>query len=182
MATQTQALEAGGGEQDGVVLAFLKLAQASVDVAAQGVDIQVRIDRAQLRLAAQTGSADAGAGRKIAQTRVLARNESVPRVLPLRDGDQLETGGQVHGHILDRVHGEVGAAFRHGRFQLLHEQTLATDARERRIENLVALGGHAEQLDLQTRVQFQEAGLDVFGLPQGKLALARGDDDFFRHD
>jgi len=41
------------------------------------------------------------------------------------------------------VHGEIGAAFRHRRFQFLHEQSLAADARERGIEDLIALGGHA---------------------------------------
>jgi hypothetical protein len=41
MRSPSQALEAGGGQHDGVVLAFVELAQAGVEVAAQRLDLQV---------------------------------------------------------------------------------------------------------------------------------------------
>ena len=53
-----QALQARRGENDGVVLAFVQLAQAGVEVAAQGFDLQVGAQRLQQHLAAQAGCAD----------------------------------------------------------------------------------------------------------------------------
>ena len=38
---KTQTLEPGGGQHDGVVFAFLHLAQAGIHIAAQGKDLQV---------------------------------------------------------------------------------------------------------------------------------------------
>ena len=56
-----EALQAGAGEHDRVVLAGVELAQARVDVAAQFEHHEVRAQRAQLALAAQAGRADARA-------------------------------------------------------------------------------------------------------------------------
>ena len=41
-AVQAQALQAGGGKDDGIVIAVVELGQAGLDVAAQGFDGQVR--------------------------------------------------------------------------------------------------------------------------------------------
>ena len=42
------------------------------------------------------------------------------------------------------MHREVGAPLFHGDLELLDEQALAADLGERPVEDLVALGGHAE--------------------------------------
>jgi len=42
------------------------------------------------------------------------------------------------------MHSEMGSPFFHSDFEFLDEQTLAADFGERAIENLVALGRHAE--------------------------------------
>jgi hypothetical protein len=55
---EAEALQAGGGQHDGVVAAFVELAQAGVEIAAQRFDAQVRAQAQQLRDAAQTGTAD----------------------------------------------------------------------------------------------------------------------------
>jgi hypothetical protein len=88
---------------------------------------------------------------------------------------------QVHGHILDGVHRQVGAALRHGHFQFLDEQALAADAGQGRIQDLVALGGHAQEFHFQAGMQRHQARLDVFGLPERELAFPGGDDDFLGH-
>src|SRR5690606_40829985 len=66
------------------------------------------------------------------------------------------------------------AAIQQCLFQLLHEQALAADLGQRHIENLVALGGHAQQLNLQPGMELLQTRLDMFGLPQGQSALTGG--------
>ncbi|MPM74814.1 hypothetical protein SDC9_121803 [bioreactor metagenome] len=71
------------------------------------------------------------------------------------------------------MHGQIGTAFFQRQFQLLHEQALAADLGERAIQNLVTLGGHAQQPDaVAARLQQR---LHVLGLPHGQAAFARGD-------
>ncbi|MOA35661.1 hypothetical protein D3C78_1571300 [compost metagenome] len=76
------------------------------------------------------------------------------------------------------MHGDVGAAFLQRQLQFLHEQALAADLGQGLVEDLVALGGHAEDFHAERRVQRLQAGFDVFGLPHGKFAFAAGDDEF----
>ena len=59
-------------------------------------------------------------------------------------------------------------------FQFLDEQALATDLGQRRVEDLVTLGFHLDQLDFELGVEFAEAAADLFGLPQGKRTAASG--------
>ena len=49
------------GKNDGIVFALFQLAQARVDVAAQGMNLEVRAKRLELRLAAKAAGADARA-------------------------------------------------------------------------------------------------------------------------
>ena len=44
------------------------------------------------------------------------------------------------------MHGKMGATFLKRNLQLLDKQTLATDLRERLVEDLIAARGHAEEL------------------------------------
>ncbi len=62
---ETQADQAGGGEDDRVIFAGIQLGQARVDVAAQEADLQVRTPRQQLGLATQAGGADDAAQRQL---------------------------------------------------------------------------------------------------------------------
>ena len=174
---QAQALQAGGGQDDGVELAVVQFAQAGLHIAAQRLDHQMRKAGTQLRFAAQAGRAYHGAVRQLVQAGVAVGNQRVARVFALADGGQGKAFGQVHRHVLDGVHGDIGAAFLQGQFQLFHEQALAADFGQRLVEDLVALGGHAQDFHGQLRVQRLEAGFDVFGLPHGEFAFAAGDDE-----
>ena len=172
---QAQALEAGRGQHDAGVLAFVELAQAGVEVAAQGFDAQVGPQRLQQHGAAQAGGAHHGALRQVLQAGMAGRDPGVARVFALHHAGQCEALGQLHGHVLERMHGDVGAALFQRGFQLFHEQALAADLAQRAVQDLVALGGHAQQGDgVAARLQ---QGLDVFGLPQGQAAFAGGDGD-----
>jgi hypothetical protein len=108
---------------------------------------------------------------------VLVGDEGVEGHFALGDGDQRELGREGHRHVLHRMHGDVGGAVEERGFELLDEQALAAHLGQRPVEDLVAAGGHAQQLDGAGRVEGFEAGLDVLGLPQGEAAFTGGDDD-----
>ena len=151
---QVQALEAGGGQHDGVVPALVELAKPGVQVAAQGLDVQVGPQGLEQHQPAQAGRADHGALRQFGQRCKIIGHKGVARVFARQDAGQREAFGQVHRHVLERMHRQVGPAFAQRDFKLLDEQALAADLAERAVQNLVAQGGHAQQLDLpaQTRL------------------------------
>jgi hypothetical protein len=130
----------------------IKLAQAGVEVAAQALDHQLRVPGTQDGFATQTGGADDSAGRQLVEAGVLVRNEGITRVLARRNGRQRKTFRHLHRHVLQGMHGKIGATFLHRHFQLLDEQPLAADLRQRAIKDLVATGGHAENAHLGTGV------------------------------
>ncbi len=88
---EPQALQAGGGQHDGVVLALVELAQAGVEVAAQRLDAQVGAQCAQLHHAAQAGGADDGALRQLGRARrrwARRRRRAGPRAPARRPGSK----------------------------------------------------------------------------------------------
>ncbi|MOA32788.1 hypothetical protein D3C78_1540360 [compost metagenome] len=80
------------------------------------------------------------------------------------------------------MHGDIGLVLQQGGFQFLHEQALAADLRQRRIEQLVTFADHRHQADLEAGVGLLEPGFDEFGLPQGQGTLAGGNADLAGHD
>jgi hypothetical protein len=58
----------------------------------------------------------------------------------------------MHRDIFHGMHGDVGAALFQRDFELLDEQPLAADLGKRAIENLIAAGGHCQNLYLAARV------------------------------
>ncbi len=54
---QSQALQPGRSQDDGGIVATIELGQARIQIAAQGLDPQLRVARAQHRLATQAGGA-----------------------------------------------------------------------------------------------------------------------------
>jgi hypothetical protein len=99
----------------------------------------------------------------------------VARVLALHHAGQGKAFGQLHGHVLERMHGDVGAALFQRHFQLLDKQALAAHLAQRCGPGSGRPGGHAQQLDGVARCSQQ--GLHMLGLPQGQAAFAGGDDD-----
>ena len=68
-----------------------------------------------------------------------------------------------------------GLTGQHRDFQLLQEQALAANSRERAIENDVAARRQRHQLDRKSGMRRAQSCGDVFGLPERERALARGD-------
>ena len=76
------------------------------------------------------------------------------------------------------MHRQIGAAFGQRHFQLFDEQAFAADLGQGFVQDLVALGGHAQDVHAEVGIERLQPGLDVFGLPHGQPAFAAGDDDF----
>ena len=100
-------------------------------------------------------------------------DQRIARVFALHHTRQLKPFWQFHRHVFERVHGQICAAFFERHFQFFDKQTLAADLAQGAVQNLVALGGHAQQGDLVAVLL--EQGFDVLGLPQGKTAFSGGD-------
>ena len=130
-----------------------------------------------LRFAAQRGGADHGARGHVGEALVATGDEGVERDLARGDAGQRELGLHHHRHVLHRMHRDVGAAVEQRGLEFLDEQAFAADLGERTVEDLVATRGHAQQLDPAAGMERLEAGLDVFGLPQGETAFTGCDDD-----
>src|SRR5580658_2907951 len=72
-------LDAGDGQDDGVVLSPFELAQAGVDVAAQRVDFEIGTNGFQLRLPPEARSADASRVRQVSNFHEMLRARSEER-------------------------------------------------------------------------------------------------------
>ena len=176
---QTQTLQAGHGQHDGVVATVVEFGQPGVDVTAQVEQFQVRSQRAQLRLATQRRGPDPRTDRQRVQRGVQVGDEAIGWIVAGQHRRQREGFVQFHRHILQRVHGAVGLTAQHGQLQLLQEQALATDGGQRTVEHFVAAGAHRHQFHMQAGMGLAQAVGDVFALPEGERALAGGDADGF---
>ena len=164
-----------------VVPPLVELAQSRVDVAAQRLDAQMRMALAQLRFAAQARRADHGVLRQVGERRVAIGHERIARVLARGDRGERESRRHLHRHVLQRMHGEVGAALVHRDLEFLDEQALAADRRERLVEDAVALRGQSQQVDDHAGILRDEPRADVLGLPQRERRFARRDPQAARH-
>ena len=103
----------------------------------------------------------------------MRRDPSVARVFTLHHASQRKAFGHVHGHVFEGMHRQIGTAFFKGDLKLFNKQTLAPDFAQRAVQDLVALGGHAQNRDFATS-RLQQV-LQMVGLPQGQTALTGGD-------
>jgi len=179
---QPQALQARRRQNDGVVALGFEFIQARAHVAAQVEHLAVGKTQFELALAAQAGGADAGAGRKVGQGSVTGGNEGVAGIFPLQDGGEMQAFGQFRRHVFDGVDREVRRSLENALLQLLHEEALAADLGQRRIQQFVAAGDHFHEFDFEAGMGRFEAGRHVLGLPQGERALAGSDTDGLGHE
>src|SRR5579863_2208115 len=122
-----QALESGRGQNDSVVFALFELSQARVDVAAQGMNIEIGADGLELSLPAQAGRAYARALGQLLETRIIPRAEGITRILTFRDGGDFKSRRKFGRQVFQRVHGEINAASGQGFFSLLREHALGAN-------------------------------------------------------
>jgi hypothetical protein len=74
------------------------------------------------------------------------------------------------------MHCQIGSAIEQRNLELFREEALATDFAQRTIEDLIAGGGHAEQLYLAIRIQAEKEITNMVCLPKRESAFSRRDD------
>jgi hypothetical protein len=134
---EPQAQKPGAGQDNCVALSRVHLAKARVDVASKGFDDKIRSVLREGNGAAQARRADAGTARESIECPVSWRHENIAWIFAFWNTSDDEARGDLSGHILHRVNGEVSAFFKEGLLDLLDEQALAADIGERPILNAV---------------------------------------------
>ena len=172
---QAEAVEAGAGQDDGVVLAFVELAQAGVDVAAQVENRKIGPHGGQLGFTPQARGADPGAVRQGGHTGAVVGEKGVPRGFPGRNDADEQPLGQFGGHVLHRVDGKVHFAGEQRVLDFLDEQSLAADLGQRHVQDSVPLGGDLHQFNPHLRVGLFDLALNPGGLGDGQQAGAGAD-------
>ena len=133
----SHALQACGGQNNGVILAFIELAQASIEIAANRIDRQVGPMHADLRGTAKGTGSHLRSRRKLGQP---ASHHCIQRILPGRGGSQSEPFRKGRGKILEAVNGEIDAAFEQRVLDLFREQAFAADLSQGNVGDAVAGG------------------------------------------
>jgi hypothetical protein len=172
---ETQALESGASQHHRSEVLLLQLAQPRGHVPAQRNDLQVRAVAAQLGGTPQAAGAHARtAGQGIDRGPALARHERIPGIDALGKGHELQSRGRGRREVLRAVDGQVGAPVEQRLFDLLHEQALAPERRQRDI--LQPIAGRLERKDLGPYAQLALDPLrDHPCLAEREIARARGD-------
>ena len=160
-----RALERGHRHDERIATPAVERAQPRVHVAAQRLDDEPGTTLTQLRMAAKARRADDRAlGHGIERAEAL-RHERVARVLARSDACNGEARRDVARQVLERVHGDVGAPFRDGRFEVLdHRRSLAAG----RARAVAGRPGHAQDVQRHAGVERRQALAHLLGLPHGR--------------
>ena len=121
-----ESAQARGCQHNRVILSALDLGDAGIDVAANGLNIEIGPDAAELRYAPQRTGADLCAEFDIAQ---FAADDGVARIGPLRKGGDGEAFGQLGGQIFQAVDGKIDAFVEQGFLDLAGEEAFAAGSR-----------------------------------------------------
>ena len=170
LAGEAEPVEPAGGEHDRVEPALAALAQPRVDVPAQRLDRQLRLEREQLCAPPHRRGADPHPGPQLG-----GAAERVAGILARQVRADGETVGVRRGHVLRRVHGGVDPAVEQRLLELLDEDAALTDLAERAAPVAVAGGRDRDERDLAPRAA------ELVGrerrLRQREPAAARADAD-----
>ena len=93
---EPQAVQPGRGQHNGVVNAFLQLAQARIHIAAQAFNAQIRAQGKQLRLTPQAAGANARALRQSSKIGIAAGKQAIGGGLPWGHASKHQPRGQLH--------------------------------------------------------------------------------------
>jgi hypothetical protein len=121
-AFETKAAQAGYRQQNGIVAAFFQLAETRIDVAAHGLDDEIRPEDFELSGAAPGTGTDNRAGAQILKA---AADHGVARVFPFGDGGDRESRRSFRGQVFQAVHREIDMAGEQRFFDFFREEALA---------------------------------------------------------
>ena len=140
---QAKPIQAAGRKHAGIEAALAALAQSRVDVSAQRLDGQRRLEREQLRATPHRGRANPEPG---AQRRNPAQR--IARILPRRIRAHDQPVRVRRGHVLRRMNRHVDPAREQRLFELLDEDPAFADLPERLRPIAVAGCGDRDERDL----------------------------------
>ncbi len=135
-----QTVQAGGGENNGIVVAGFELAKASVNIAADRMNLKIRTKRLQLGLTAQAAGANVCLLRQCFDGCKLHGTKNVAWIFAGGDGGNFEIGAQFGRQIFQAVHREVNTVFDKSFFDFLGEHALGADFGERNVGDFIARG------------------------------------------
>ena len=133
----TQAPQSGRSKHDRVVAAFIQLAQARVDVAADVFDLQIGTAARSCAARRNEPVPTRAPVREILQG---PANQGIARIFALRNRGQRQAGRQIGRHVFQAVNGEIDRAREQRLFDFLGEKALRSDLRKCNVGDLVAGG------------------------------------------
>src|ERR1017187_9119527 len=168
-----EAVQASGGENDGIVVAGFELAQARIHIAAERVNLQIGTNRLQLRLTTQATGANVRPLRQRFDACELHGAKNVARIFASGDSGNFEIGSQLRRQIFQAVHSEINPVFDQGFLNFLGEHALGADFSEGNVGDFIA--GGLDDLEFHgMALSAQQIG-DVMGLPESELRAAGAD-------
>src|ERR1700730_5060915 len=135
-----QTIQAGGGENDGIVVAGLELAQARIHIAADWMNLKIRTNGLQLSLTSQTAGANVRLLRQRFDAREFHGTQNVAWIFAGGNRGNFEVGGQLRWQIFQAVHREVNTIVDESLFDFLGEHTLRANLREGDVGDFIAGG------------------------------------------
>ena len=126
LGSEPEPVETAGREHDRIESALAALAQTRLDVAAQRLDRERRLEREQLRAPADRGRADPHPGSNLRRSA-----QRVTRILTLEVRADGQPVGVGRGHVLRGVHCDVDASVEQRLLELLDEDAARADLAER---------------------------------------------------
>src|SRR5687768_2158572 len=176
--TRVEPDETGRCENRCMYLSRVHFFEAGRDVSAKLDDLQIGSRREKKRPAPQTRCSDSRSRRdrgEIIRLGDWIHDQNVARIFPLEDCAKLETVGQLHREVLQRVDAAIHFLFRQCDFQLVREEALGADLAQRLVELLVSRG--LERHELAREAPVLERSFDDAGLTECELRRARRDAD-----
>jgi hypothetical protein len=173
----TESPQPGVREHGGVELTVVDLANARVDVAAQGHVLEIGAHRAQQHAASQARGAHLRPGGQIGELAALARDQRIARIFAGRDRREDEARRQLGRDVLHRMHGEIGLAGDERFLDLLEEDAFAADLVERAIDDAVAGGDDVLLFDRHVGARRDQGICPRTRLREGQHRLSGGEDE-----
>src|SRR5258708_10198844 len=137
LALASKAFQTSRCQHRGVIEAGSQLVDPRVHIASHLLELQPRVESAELRAAAWSARADGGARREPTRRDAVELHPGIARISAIEEGGQNEVVRNDRRYVLETVHGQVDLATPQGVLKLLDEEPLASDRGERHVRSSV---------------------------------------------
>jgi len=124
---QSQTVHASRGDDHATDFPLAHFAQARVHIAPDVLHLELRVQQAQLRPAAQAARANTPGTGRLREPAAVTPHKHVAHIIPGRYRTQVQPRRQRGRYIFHTVHGEIDLLTQQRFFDLLHKQPLAAD-------------------------------------------------------